>query len=45
MRKRRQLFQKLLASILSLALVLTGAVPQGISSVQAAGEAEDGLIL
>ncbi len=45
MRKKRQLFQKLLALILSLALVLTGAVPQGISSVQAAGEAEDGLIL
>lgn len=45
MRKKRQLFQKLLASILSLALVLTGVVPQGISSVQAAGEAEDGLIL
>lgn len=45
MKKRRQLFQKVLASILSLALVLTGAVPQGISSVQAAGEAEDGLIL
>lgn len=45
MRKRRQFFQKLLASILSLALVLTGMVPQGISSVQAAGEKEDGLIL
>ncbi len=45
MRKRRRLFQKLLASILSLALVLTGVIPQGMSSVQAAGETEDGLIL
>lgn len=45
MRKRKQLFPKLLASILSLALVLTGVVPQGMSLVQAAGETEDGLIL
>lgn len=45
MRTKRQLFQKLLASILSLALVLTGVIPQGMSSVQAAEEKEDGLIL
>ncbi len=45
MRKRRQLFNKLLASFLSLALVLTGVIPQGMSQVQAAGETEDGLIL
>lgn len=45
MKKKGQLFQKLLASILSLALVLTGVIPQGMSSVQAAEEKEDGLIL
>lgn len=45
MRKRRQLFNKLLASILSLALVLTGIIPQGMSQVQAAGETDDGLML
>lgn len=45
MRKKRQLFNKLLASFLSLALVLTGVIPQGMSQVEAAGEKEDGLIL
>lgn len=45
MRKRRQLFNKWLASFLSLALVLTGVIPQGMSQVQAAGEKENGLIL
>ncbi len=46
MGKRRQLFQKLLAAFLSLALVLTGVIPQGMSTVQAEEEVkEDGLIL
>ena len=45
MRRGKQLIQKLLASILSLALVLTGVIPQGMSFVQAAGQTEDGLIL
>lgn len=45
MRKRRQLFNKLLASILSFALALTGIIPQGMSQVQAAGETDDGLML
>ena len=44
MGKGKQLFNKLLASILSLALMLTGVIPQGMSFVQAAGT-EDGLIL
>lgn len=45
MRRGKQFIQKLLASILSLALVLTGVIPQGMSFVQAAVQPEDGLIL
>ena len=45
MRRGKHLIQKLLASILSLSLVLNGVIPQGMSFVQAAGQTEDGLIL
>lgn len=44
MKKGKQLLHKLLASILAVALVLTGVVPQEMSFVKAA-EREDGLIL
>ncbi len=42
--KREKMFQRVLASILSLALVLTGISLQGFMPVQAA-EAEDGLLV